>query len=146
MSAKKFRTTGSKNKTHDYRVFVSHGWTDRWVAEQIAVNLKSAGADTFLDVFDIEKGDDFEDRIFTELPKCRELIALLTPWSVDRNWVWVEIGAARALKLRVVAVMYGVTLSDLDKEKGGKAFLGSKNVVEINELGSYIAQVHKRIT
>ncbi len=127
------------------RVFVSHGWTDKWVAEQISRRLSDvAGCETFLDVFDIEKGDDFEDRIFGEMPKCQELVALLTPWSADRNWVWIEIGAARALGLRVVAVLYGVTLSDLDNEKGGKGFLGAKNIVAINDLEDYLQQAAKR--
>ena len=78
------------------------------------------------------------------MPKCDELIALLTPWSADRNWVWIEIGAARALGLRVVAVLYGLTLSDLDKDKGGKGFLGAKNIVEINDFDAYLQQVSKR--
>jgi hypothetical protein len=68
-----------RQKKKRYRVFVSHGWTDKWVAEQISARLGAMGVETFLDVFDIEKGDDFEDRIFGDLPKCNELIALLTP-------------------------------------------------------------------
>jgi hypothetical protein len=135
----------AKKTTSVYRSFVSHGWTDKWVAEQIARRPKlDCGCESFLDVFDIEKGDDFEERIFGEMPRCKELIALLTPWSADRNWVWIEIGAARALGLRVVAVLFGLTLSDLDRDKGGKGFLGSKNIVEINELDAYLSQVAKR--
>ena len=135
----------AKKPPSHYRVFISHGWTDKWVAEQIAKNLElEAGADCFLDIFDIEKGDDFEERIFGEMPKCKELLALLTPWSVDRNWLWVEIGAARALGLRVVVVLYGLGLSDIEKDKGGKVFLGAKNIVEINDLDVYLKQVSKR--
>ena len=70
---------------------------------------------------------------------------LLTPWSADRIWVWIEIGAARARGMRVIAVLYGLSLSELDKDKGGKGFLGSKNVVEINEFDSYLNQVAKRV-
>lgn len=128
-----------------YKVFVSHGSTDKWVAEQISRRLRlDCKCETFIDVFDIEKGDDIEDRIFGELPKCQELLVLLTPWSADRNWVWIEIGAARAKRLRVVAVLYGLTLADLDKDKGGKGFLGAKNIVEINELDDYLLQVRRR--
>ena len=129
-----------------YRIFVSHGWTDKWVAEQIARRLQhDCGCETFIDVFDIEKGDDIEARVFEELPKCQELVALLTPWSADRNWVWIEIGAARSLNLRVVGILYGLTLADLDKDKGGKGFLGAKNVVEINELEDYLKEVARRV-
>lgn len=78
-----------------YRVFISHGWHDRWVAKQLARAVREdARAEPFIDIFDLKKGDRIEERIFEELPKCKELVALLTPWSVTRNWVWNEIGAA----------------------------------------------------
>ena len=141
----KARSMAKKLSGKPYRVFVSHGWTDKWVAEQIARRLKDdCSCEVFIDVFDIAKGDDIEDRIFKELPTCRELVALLTPWSADRNWVRIEIGAARAHGLRVVAVLYGITLADLDKDKGGKGFLGSKNIVEINNIDDYLREVAKR--
>lgn len=127
-----------------YRIFVSHGWSDRWVAEQIARRLRAIDIDVFIDVFDIEKGDDIEGRIFQELPNCDELLALLTPWSADRNWVWVEIGAARGLGKRVVAVLYGLSLQSLDSDKGGRAFLGSKNIADINDLDAYFSEVEQR--
>ena len=99
----------------------------------------------FVDVFDIAKGDDFESRIFGELQKCHELVVLLTPWSVDRNWVWVELGAARALGLRIVPILYQVSLGEIDRERGGKTFLGGKNVVEINEFDQYLIELTKRV-
>jgi hypothetical protein len=80
-----------------YRVFVSHGWSDRWVAAQMARSIKDIGGEPFVDIFDIKKGDRFEHKIQAELPKCDELIVLLTPWSVRRNWVWTEVGAAWGL-------------------------------------------------
>lgn len=77
-----------------YRVFISHGWHDRWIAARMARLVEQAGAEAFIDIFDIKKGDRIEERIREELPKCDELVALLTPWSVDRNWVWTEIASA----------------------------------------------------
>lgn len=128
-----------------HKIFISHGWADRWVASQIERRLVELGAQTFIDMMVIEKGDDIEERIFSELPTCEELIALFTPWSVDRNWVWVEIGAARALGKRVVAVLYQVDLALLEREKGGSTFLRAKNAVDINELESYFLEVARRL-
>ncbi|MCA0422737.1 MAG: toll/interleukin-1 receptor domain-containing protein [Proteobacteria bacterium] len=128
-----------------YRVFISHGSADRWVAEQIAARLKAdCGAATFIDVDHLKSGDDIEQQIFDEMPRCDELVVLLTPWSVDRNWLWVEIGAARALGKRIVAVLYQVSLENVEREKGGATFLRAKNVVEINNIGAYFADVKKR--
>jgi TIR domain len=127
------------------RVFVSHGWADKWVAEQVARRLaKDCNCETFIDVFDVAKGDDIEARIFEEIPKCDELVALLTPWAADRNWLWVEMGAARMAGLRIVAVLYGLSLSDIDKDRGGRTFLGAKNLVDINDLETYLTEVAKR--
>lgn len=128
-----------------YRIFISHGWADRWVAEQISRRLIEAGSDVFIDVYDIKKGDDFEERIFSELEACQELVVLLTPWSAERNWVWVEIGAARMTRKRVVAVLYHVTLDIIEAEKGGTTFLRSKNAVDINELDTYFREVRERV-
>lgn len=127
-----------------YRVFISHGAADTWVASQIRRRIGEASADTFVDVYDIAKGDDIEDRIFEEMKECNEILALLTPWSVDRNWVWTELGAARGLGLRIVAVLYAVTLDTIDKEKGGSAFLRAKNCVDMNDLETYLKELKRR--
>jgi hypothetical protein len=128
-----------------YRVFISHGWGDLWVAQQIERRIREAKAATFIDSFDIAKGDDFEDRIFGEMDRIDELVVLLTPWSVDRNWVWVEVGAARAKGRRIVPVLYGLSLDEIDRVKGGTTFLRAKNVVDINDLDKYLAELRRRV-
>jgi len=102
-------------------------------------------AEPFIDIFDVKKGDRIEERIFQELPKCRELVALLTPWSVTRNWVWNEIGAAWILNLRIVAVLYGVTLAEIEAEKGGRACLTSRNAVLLDDFDDYIDELAVRV-
>jgi hypothetical protein len=129
-----------------YRIFISHGSEDSWVVSQFARRIKQdAKAETFLDVYDIAKGDDFESQIFEALPGCQELVALLTPWSVNRNWVWTEIGAARVLGKRILGVLYGVTIENLRADRGGMACLNSKNVMSINEFELYLAELKKRV-
>ena len=129
-----------------HRIFISHGSEDSWVASQIARRIRQdARAETFLDVFDITKGDDFETKIFEMLPQCEELVALLTPWSVNRNWVWTEIGAARVLGKRLLGVLYGVSIETLSNECGGMACLSSKNVLSIIEFETYLAELKKRV-
>jgi hypothetical protein len=127
-----------------YRIFVSHGSTDAWVASQIASRLRECGAEIFLDNNDLNKGDDFKRIIRTEVAKSDELVALFTPWSVHRNWVWVEIGAAWVNQKRVVVVLYNVTLGDLDTG-GGRAVLEDLNLVQINEIESYFDEVRIRV-
>lgn len=115
------------------------------MAGQIDLRIRASGAATFIDIHDVEKGDDIEDRIFEEMKGCDELLALFTPWVVDRNWLWVEIGAARVRNLRIVAVLHEVNLGMIEREKGGSTFLRSKNAVDINELDSYFRELDERV-
>jgi len=127
-----------------YRVFVSHDWSDRWVARQMARCISDAGAQPFVDIFDIEKGDRFEERIREELAECQELVALLTPWSVDRNWVWTEMASAWIMRKRLVPVLYGITLHEIGQLHGGLAHLSASNVCGIDEFDDYIRELRER--
>lgn len=97
-----------------YRVFISHGSGDRWVAAQLAKAVRAAGALPFLDETNIAKGANFKKRIQEEIGLCHELIALFTPWSAQRSWVWIEVGAAWSQEKPVIAVFYGMQPSNLE--------------------------------
>jgi len=108
--------------------------------------VEEAGAVPFIDIFDVKKGDRIEERIREELPKCVELVALLTPWSVDRNWVWTEIASAWIMSKRFVAVLYGLTLDEIDRERGGAACLSPTNMATIDEFDDYIEELRARLS
>ena len=128
-----------------YKVFVSHSGEDRWAAEQIERLIHEAGAETFLDVRDIQAGSNFKDRIRTEIEGCHELVALFTPWSRTRPWVRHEMGMADARRRRVVCVFYKVTQSDFT-EDGGLGPLDGLNIVDINSFDRYLSELKKRMT
>jgi hypothetical protein len=56
-------------------------------SKQIAEHIEKAGARPFLDEAHIGVGEDFEERILAALEQSRELVVLLTPWSLDRRYV-----------------------------------------------------------
>jgi TIR domain len=127
-----------------YRVFVSHAARDRWIAERIADLLRVRGARPFLDVYDIEKGDNIPDSIRRELNRADELVALFTSASQHRAWVWAEIAVVWGRGKRVIAVMHNVTLQDLDATTG-LGPLGDSNAVDLNDFDAYLQQVGRRI-
>jgi len=127
-----------------YLVFVSHGWHDKWVARQMARLVEQHGGSAFIDIFDIQKGDRIEERVRDGIESCQELVALLTPWSVGRNWVWSEISAAWALRKRYVGVLYGVTVEEIEKNHGGMACLAPTNVIALDDYDSYILEMAER--
>ncbi|PZR82282.1 MAG: hypothetical protein DLM68_16225 [Hyphomicrobiales bacterium] len=82
----RYKSKNVRQFTIAYSVFVSHGWHDRWVAQQIAIGIRGqTGTEVFIDIFDIKSGDRIEEKVHAGLSGCSELISLLTPWSVDRN-------------------------------------------------------------
>ncbi len=99
----------------------------------------------FIDIFDVKSGDRIEEKVHAGLSHCSELISLLTPWSVDRNWVWTEMAAAWILGKRYVGVIYGLTLEQIDKEHGGLAVLSPTNVISINALDGYFDELSDRV-
>jgi hypothetical protein len=128
-----------------YRVFVSHGSDDRWIAAQIANCLRSLGAETFLDETNVPKGANFKKIIHKEIALSDEVVALFTPWSAKRSWVWTEMGAAWGQDKPVVAVFYGMDLMDLEQTGQGKGMLEDINVLQLNDIDRYFTEVGSRI-
>lgn len=128
-----------------YTLFVSHGWEDRWVAQQMAGQAAAgAGVSIFIDVFDVKTGDRIAERVRTGLSECTELVALLTPRSAGRSWVWTEIGGAWTAGKRVVGVLYGLSLDDIRRNYGGAACLDGVSCIELNDFDAYLRDLAKR--
>jgi hypothetical protein len=144
---KKFK--GQKNRDDEadshFQVFISHSSIDTWVARQISRHVAECGATTFLDEADIEYGDDFEERILAAARASEELLVLLTPWSVKRPYIWLEIGAVWGQGKRIVGILYGLTTGELVAQDGTPALLKRIDLVEINNIDSYLDQLRRRI-
>jgi hypothetical protein len=127
------------------KVFISHSSKDTWVATQIASHVRGTGAETFLDEADIEHGDDFDDEIVKASKLCTELLLLLTPWSVERPYIWLEIGFFRHDNKRIVGVLHGLKADDISGDPRVPVLLKKIDLVDINELQSYFTQLDRRV-
>lgn len=133
-------------KTRNARlVFVSHSGIDTWVARQIAREITACGATPFLDEAEIDVGADFEDDILGFLQKADELVALLTPWALERPYVWAELGAAWGRKIHIVGVLHGLTAGDLQSRPGVPVFLKKRDLVSLNDIDNYFKQLRRRV-
>lgn len=126
-----------------YRVFVSHGGNDRWVARQIRERLPTSHVECFLDAIDIDLGDNFRTVILDEIEKCHELLVLLTPSSLQRAWVLAEVGAALSKGRRVVAIRFGLEMEELHR-RGIVSLIGDTQIVELDRVDDYIETIIKR--
>ena len=137
-----------KPQTHEeneWVVFISHAGTDAWVARKIAEGVNACGAVSFLDEADIDIGEDFEEDILAALDNAKELIVLLTPWSLERPYVWAEIGAAWGRRIPIVGILHGITAAELQAKASVPVILKRRNLISLNEVDGYLAELKERV-
>jgi hypothetical protein len=127
----------------DYQVFISHGSADAFVAGAIRDKLVAAGVSTFLDDTDISVGSNFRDAILENIQACSELAVLLTPTSINRAWVFAEVGIATDRARPVVGIVYGVSMEELTA-RGAISLIGDTRVVDLNNVDEYVTAVAER--
>ena len=75
-----------------------------------------------------------------------EQLVLLTPWAVERPYLWLEIGHFWCLKKRIVVILYGLSKQEFASDDRIPLCLKSINVLHINEVDSYLADLSNRVT
>jgi hypothetical protein len=107
----------------------------------ICERIESKGASTFRDDRDINGGDDIPEEIRQQIKRSQELIVLLTPESVGREWVLLEVGAAWGWRknFRIVAVLLHVEISPIPE------IIKSKKALKINDIENYFTEISKRV-
>jgi len=125
-------------------VFISHSSKDTWVAKQIAREVSLCEATPFLDEADVEVGEDFEESILSFLEQAHELLVLLTPWALDRPYVWAEIGAAWGRRIPIVGILHGMSATEFQSRPGVPIFLKKRDLLDINDIELYFQQLKAR--
>lgn len=132
------------NVQNNRLVFVSHSSVDTWVAKQVAREIRDCGAMPFLDEAEIEVGADFEEDILDFLERAHELVVLLTPWALDRPYVWAELGAAWGRRIPIVALLHGLTAGEIQSRPGIPVFLKKRDLLSLNDIDTYLGQLRQR--
>ncbi|MCI0486071.1 MAG: toll/interleukin-1 receptor domain-containing protein [Blastocatellia bacterium] len=125
-------------------IFISHSSKDTWVARQIAREVSLCGATPFLDEADVEVGEDFEEKILGFLEQAHELLVLLTPWALDRPYVWAELGAAWGRRIHIVGILHGMTPTEFQSRPGIPVFIKKRDLLDINDIDLYLQQLKAR--
>ncbi len=79
------------------------------------------------------------------LERAHEFVVLLTPWALDRPYVWAEIGAAWGRRIPIVALLLGLTAAELQTRPGVPVFLKKRDVLQLNEMDTYLEQLTARM-
>src|SRR5207249_3895314 len=128
-------------------VFVSHSGPDTWVARQIDREIKTnCQCEAFLDEAAIQVGADFEEEILSALQKADELLVLMTPWALDRPYVWAELGAAWLRRIPIVGVLQGLSAAELQSRESIPIFLKKRDLIDINDIDRYFVGLATRVS
>ena len=121
-----------------YAVFISHSSKESWIAGQMAKEVRALGAAAWVDVSDLSGGDDFYAQIMEAIRGCTEAIVLVSPISVNSQWVSFEIGAVAVQGKRVTPVLNNVTAGEIEP-------LRRVNAIDLNDFGEYLRQLKERV-
>jgi len=126
-----------------YLVFLSHASEDLWVARQmkrlIEERIGEMGGTVFLDESNILKGDYFVDIIVDAIERSTELVVLITPESIQKEWVMAEIGAALSQRMRIVGVIHKVSFDEIPD------LLAQRKAVSLNDFDEYLSELEARV-
>jgi len=86
--------------------FFSYCRDDSEFALRLAEDLKTAGANVWMDQLDIEPGMPWDRAIESAVTNCPSMLVILSPTSVNSDNVRDEISFALSKKKRVIPVLY----------------------------------------
>ena len=99
---------------------------------------KPKGIRTFLDERDIHGGDSIPESIRAKIRECDELLVLLSRYSVGREWVLTEIGAAWGLEKRIVAITDKIAPKEMPE------ITKMHKLLDLNEFDHYVEELIER--
>ena len=87
------------------QVFISYSRKDINFARRLASDLEEAGFDVWWDISDLKGGDDWVRFIPTAIQASQYFVVLLSPSSIQSEWVAKEYSFALRLRKKVVPAM-----------------------------------------
>jgi hypothetical protein len=128
-----------------YLAFISHSGEDTWVARKLSDACKQVGAKTFLDEAQIAVGAKFENEISAALAQANELVVLMTPWALQRPYVWLEIGVAWYRQIPIVVLLLGMTVAEFQTRVSIPVALKERNLLPLKDVDRYFTELKERV-
>lgn len=117
-----------------YDVFLSYSEKDHMQAQVIHEKLVKAGARVFMAPKSLRAGDDFADKIRKSLTGSSELWVILSPSSLNSEWVTTEWGAAWVLQKLIVPILFRCDIPQLPER------LRKFHCIDVGALDEFISE------
>ncbi|MBI1814899.1 MAG: toll/interleukin-1 receptor domain-containing protein [Deltaproteobacteria bacterium] len=99
------------------RAFLCHSSKDKPLVERLANDLLQSGVDVWFDKWEIKPGDSLRRRIDQGISTATHFLALLSPNSLESEWVQTELDAALVQRIagacRLIPILCGVEDSEV---------------------------------
>jgi formylglycine-generating enzyme required for sulfatase activity len=95
--------TGPKKMT---QVFISYSRKDLVFVERLAKDLQTAGLDVWYDLSGLAGGTRWGKEIQNAIKQSQVFVVVLSPNSVDSDWVEKEFMYANSLKCKIIPLLY----------------------------------------
>lgn len=96
-----------------YDLFLSYANADSATAFELKDSLEKLDVKCFMAEDDIAVAEDWMGAIRNALLSAKSILILITPRSLNRPWIFMEVGAAWALGKPLISALVHVNLSDL---------------------------------
>lgn len=87
------------------RIFISYSRKDIDFVRKLAGDLETAGYDVWWDITDLSGGDDWVRNIPEAIKTSQYFIVVLTPNSIESDWVRKEYTQALSLRKKIIPIM-----------------------------------------
>lgn len=147
------------------KVFISHSSQDKRFVRTLKDDLNENGIETFFDEDSLELGDSLKERLDVALDESSHFVIILSPNSVNSNWVKYELTGATRLfdsktlkkiipikyrECQVPQILSGLIYADLSNENVRRnddrvKFIGNGYEKFLNQLINTIKNTEKRL-
>lgn len=87
------------------KIFISYSRKDTDFVRKLAGDLETAGYDVWWDITDLQGGDDWVNTIPQAISSSQYVIVVLTPNSIESEWVRKEYTQALSLRKKIIPIM-----------------------------------------
>lgn len=87
------------------KIFISYSRKDMDFVRKLAGDLEIAGYDVWWDITDLQGGDDWVNTIPQAISTSQYVIVVLTPTSIESEWVRKEYTQALSLRKKIIPIM-----------------------------------------
>ena len=122
-----------------YTVFISHSSKEKWIARQISKEIIALGAKTWLDLNDLQGGDEIRRSIRLGIRASQEVVVLLSPHSIISPWVVYEGAIADDQGKRITPIFNNLAPSDIP------APLQGIKAIDLNNFDVFLVELAERI-